>query len=155
MTFLLQVVENLRSYLMSDELANAAGVSTHTALETIPLVIGSRFRRRIIGTGGYVMNRAGLSLFISSINKTNCSPNTVSSMEDGLISDCMKSNGAKIPITERDGKQRFSRFSPTIFYTQKIARFVGTKCCIEELISLHYMRPWEMEWFYCMLYGVQ
>jgi hypothetical protein len=51
-----------------------------------------------------------------------------------------------------DGLERFARFSPTMFFTERIARRVGTGCCTPKLISMHYLLPWEIRWFYETLY---
>ena len=148
------MVENLRSYLASDELAKAAGASSYAELVNIPVLVGSHFRNtgKVIGTGGYAMNRAALQLFVSSMNKPTCKPRAVSSAEDFRISECLQAQGAKFPDTMKDGRQRFARFSPTAYYTAKIARWIGVACCSPELISLHYLQPWEIRWFYSRLY---
>lgn len=152
------IVENLEAYLTSDELLAAAGAPSLHALSQIPVLIGGSIKGRsgsINGAGGYVMNRASLRLFVSSMNKTSCSPHASHFAEDRLISACLRANGAKMPRTETgDGLERFSRYDPT-FYSKKKRKTggIGVGCCVQELITLHYLQPSEIYWFYSRLYS--
>lgn len=109
---------------------------------------GQLYRHFIIGTGGYVLNKAALRTFVHGMHSSSCRPDKRTSSEDVQISACMRSLGARtVPIL-----QRFGRFSPTLYYTAKISGRRGTSCCVRDLVSLHYMRAWEIRWFHRSLY---
>jgi hypothetical protein len=53
------------------------------------------------------MSRAALQLFVSSMNKSSCSPRVISLAEDLYLSKCLAANGGLMPntrweITESD-----------------------------------------------------
>jgi hypothetical protein len=148
------ILENLKSYLASAELKKAVGGDFTT--ET-PMLVGGlmRFRKSIFvaGGGGYVLNRAALDLFVGKIYPS-CHVTDHTSMEDALITECMRQNGAKIPNTvDGKGLSRFSRFSPENYANWNMARWAWPPCCTQDLISLHYMRPYDMYWFEGFFHG--
>lgn len=141
------VVDNLRHLLSSPALLGLKN-TTWLDMSNTPLHVGQSFRGYILGTGGYVLNRAALTLFVTNMHERPCSPHKTVSSEDIQITRCLRALGG----TTVDVQRRFGRFSPTLFCTAKIARRVGTKCCERDLVSLHYMQPWEIIWMYRSLY---
>lgn len=100
----MQIFENLQEYLASDELARASSRGGPVAgagggIKQIPVLVGGHLKRHVVGTGGYAMNRAALQLFVSSMNKSSCSPRRVSPAEDFLITECLAANGGTMPKT--------------------------------------------------------
>jgi hypothetical protein len=150
------VVENLLAYLESDNLTAAIGgnYTYDTPVLIGGLMNGRRpFRIFVFGGSGYVMNRAGLDMFANQVYPA-CHASDRSSMEDVLITECMRKFNAKIPNTaDAKGRNRFARFSPDMYWYTKIARRVGLRCCTEDLISLHYLLPKDIYFFERFLYG--
>jgi hypothetical protein len=147
------VIENLRAYLASENLTKAIGLPAQQAGHT-PLLVGGLMlsrakprRKFVFGGSGYVLNRAGLNMFVHVV-MDSCHPYAYTSMEDVVISDCMRAHGALLPETsDASGRSRFARFSPHMYFHARIARGLQLRCCSQDLISLHYMQPPDMYWF--------
>lgn len=153
------IVENLLAYLASDELAKAIGGN---ATGDVPVMLGHMVRLRhprivtVVGGGGYLLNRAGLDLFMRKAY-SSCRVHERNSMEDRFMTWCMQENGAKIFSTlDSKGLTRFGWFSPAD-YANPRTRLVreAPPCCSQGLISLHYMPPEDIYWFDKYLYRSQ
>eukprot|EP00752_Nemacystus_decipiens_P004621 g4218.t1 len=158
------IVENLRKYLLSDEVKSAAG-----GLEgggTNPMFLGRRLLRNweeifIHGGPSYVLNQASVSLLASRLDHPSSQPHTRRSWEDVLVSRILRKSGVDAFDT-RDafGRERFHPYTPANhlefrlsdkvedeslralqgwYPDQAIDLKFGFECCSHDSISFHYV----------------
>ncbi|CAM9235202.1 unnamed protein product [Ectocarpus sp. 8 AP-2014] len=176
------IVENLRKYLLSDEIIRAAGGLQNGG--TNPMFLGRRLQRfgeqhRIYNNGGasYVMNQASVGLLGNHLDDSRCQPHTKQSWEDVLVSRCLKVNGVMAFDTRDDlGRERFHPFSPAVhigyqmpetpedrlvsgflvggwYGIQAIELKFGLECCSQDSISFHYIDEQLMRRLYHLVYS--
>ncbi|CAN0346077.1 unnamed protein product, partial [Ectocarpus fasciculatus] len=115
------IVENLRKYLLSEEIKRAAGGLGNGGPN--PMYLGRRFRfigeNRIYNNGGpsYVLNQASVGLLASHLDDDACQPHAAKHWEDILVASCLKKNGVEAFDT-RDalGRERFHPFTPAAHF---------------------------------------
>ena len=163
------IVENLRHYLDSPEIATAGGGDN-----SAPLYLGRRFKRGGVeesgvfnsGGAGYVLNRAALKLLVGQL--PTCHVHTRSFSEDALVAECLLKAGV-VPYDTRDekGRERFHPFSPgqhhdwvppkkdpyaDWYYGYTFDVKLGKECCAPESVSFHYITPELMRRMYVLNY---
>ncbi|CAM9666863.1 unnamed protein product [Ectocarpus sp. 12 AP-2014] len=175
------IVENLRKYLLSEEVKRAAGGLENGG--TTPVYLGRRLRgfgddNRIYNNGGasYVLNQASVGLLADHLDDDDCQPHTKKPWEDVLIGSCLKKNGVE-PLDTRDnlGRERFHPFTPGAHFgyrkpaklenrrvsgckvgawylIQAIDLKFGRECCSDDSISFHYVDEQLMRRLHDLLY---
>ncbi|CAM9882283.1 unnamed protein product [Ectocarpus sp. 8 AP-2014] len=122
---LFPIVENLRKYLLSDEIKGAAGGLENGGPN--PMYLGTRFRfigeDRIYNNGGpsYVLNQASVGLLASHLDDDACQSHAAN-WEDILVAWCLKKNGVEAFDT-RDalGRERFHPFTPAAHFGNRVS----------------------------------
>ncbi|CAB1119605.1 unnamed protein product [Ectocarpus sp. CCAP 1310/34] len=116
------IAENLRKYLLSDEVKSAGGGINNGG--TNPMYLGRRLRvfgedHRMYNNGraSYVLNQASVGLLASHLDDDDCQPHRKTPWEDLLVSMCLKKNGVSAFDT-RDtlGRERFHPFTPATHF---------------------------------------
>lgn len=153
------IVENLRKYLLSDDIRTAAGGLANGG--TNPMYLGRRFKAngnpdRVFNSGGaaYALNQASLGLLASHLDDEKCEAHRKCSWEDVQVATCLKLHGVDAFDT-RDamGRERFHPFTPAAhlaFVTPKepqkewyinysIDLKFGRECCSRNSLSFHYI----------------
>jgi glycoprotein-N-acetylgalactosamine 3-beta-galactosyltransferase len=157
---------NLRQYL-----------STLQGTPDDPHFVGRRFKgygnRNYFNSGGagYVLSRGTLRTFVQDIY-SHCHVASVTSMEDVLMAECLRTSSGKIGLTDtRDsmGRERFHPFSPGTHltweppkagssdwyadYNEEWGIQLGSKCCAPDSVSFHYIkRPAMVRHLFSLLY---
>ncbi|CAM9450923.1 unnamed protein product [Ectocarpus sp. 4 AP-2014] len=116
------IVENLRKYLLSDEIMGAAGGRINGGPN--PMYLGRRLRpfdgdEWIFNSGGasYVLNQASVRLLASYLDEDACQPHGTTSCEDLMVAMCLKKNGV-VAFDTRDesGRERFHPYTPAVHF---------------------------------------
>ncbi|CAM9231942.1 unnamed protein product [Ectocarpus fasciculatus] len=118
------IVENLRKYLLSDEVKSAGGGIKSGG--TNPMYLGRRLRvfgenHRMYNNGraSYVLNQASVVLLASHLDDDDCQPHRETPWEDLLVSMCLKKNGVRAFDTRDSlGRERFHPFTPAAHFGQ-------------------------------------
>eukprot|EP00752_Nemacystus_decipiens_P004620 g4217.t1 len=167
------VVENLRKYLLSDEIKNAAGGFMDGG--TNPMYLGRRIygmtgeKHRIYHHGGasYVLNQASVGLLASHLDDDACQPHTKRCWEDMLVGRCLEKNGVEAFDT-RDafGRERFHPYTPSAHFGFRMSTAMtypwyvlhaidpkyGRECCSHDSLSFHYVDEELMRSLYHFVY---
>ncbi|CAM9474717.1 unnamed protein product [Ectocarpus fasciculatus] len=118
------IVENLRKYLLSDEVKSGGGGIKSGG--TNPMYLGRRLRvfgedHRMYNNGraSYVLNQASVGLLASHLDDDDCQPHRETPWEDLLVSMCLKKNGVRAFDTRDSlGRERFHPFTPAAHFGQ-------------------------------------
>eukprot|EP00903_Cladosiphon_okamuranus_P006776 g6606.t1 len=173
------IMENLRKYLLSDEIESAAGGLKGGG--TTPMYLGRRMRvdgvvDRIYNNGGpsYVLNQAAVSLLASVIDDNASQPHTRRFWEDLIVGRIMKKNGVQ-PFDTRDafGRERFHCYTPAAHLGFRLSDKVedealpglndwyphsainlkfGRECCSHDSVSFHHVDADLMRRLYHLVY---
>ena len=108
------LVENLRLYLESEEIATASNGGEQ------PLLLGQIFHQNfyssatyVTGGGGYTLNKAALKMLVASF--PNCAPHDVTSVEDVLVTQCLQKGGIEpYRTTDETGAERYNHIKPEV-----------------------------------------
>mmetsp|Transcript_15271 Transcript_15271/g.23106 ORF Transcript_15271/g.23106 Transcript_15271/m.23106 type:complete len:464 (+) Transcript_15271:189-1580(+) len=108
------LVENLRLYLESEEIATASnGGKQPLLLGQIFYQHGNRSATYVTGGGGYTLNKAALKMLVGTF--PNCAPHDVNSGEDLLVTQCLKKEGIEpYWTTDETGAERYDHVSPEV-----------------------------------------
>ncbi|CAM9302545.1 unnamed protein product [Pylaiella littoralis] len=167
------VVENLRKYLLSDEIKAAAGGLKDGGIN--PMYLGRRFRpggndNRIFNSGGaaYVLNQASVKLLASHLDDESCHAHQKCSWEDVNIAACLRQQGVVAHDTRDDfGRERFHPFTPGQHFSYRIPKNpekdwyidysidlkIGRECCSRNSLSFHYVDERLMRRLYHLVYS--
>jgi len=159
------IVDNLRKYLISDEIVKAGKDGT------VPLFLGRRFKlanNDLFNSGGagYILNRVGLEYLVKSLDQPFCRPNLKTFAEDVQVATCLRYHGIHPYDTQDDwGRERFLPFSPGQHLRYKVppktpdwyAKYTlglktGYDCCSQDTISFHYIKVDLMYKVHSLLY---
>ena len=171
------IVENLRSFLASEEMVSAAGGEGWPS----PLYLGRRVLDRhdlheVLNHGGpgYVLNRAALKLLVEkAFMQESCQPYRWKHSEDRFLGECFRGVSVN-PYDTRDHNHlhRFHIFTPYQIATGSwggLGKWVKTYVCFddkeeecpygwstvsEESISFHYVQPPLMKQIFAALSGL-
>eukprot|EP00984_Skeletonema_dohrnii_P013544 scaffold5605_cov105-Skeletonema_dohrnii-CCMP3373.AAC.2 len=111
------LVENLRLYLESEEIVTASNGRKE------PLLLGQIFYQNfyssatyVTGGGGYTLNKAALKMLVASF--PNCAPHDVTSVEDVLVTQCLKKEGVEpYRTTDETGAERYNHIKPEVEFS--------------------------------------
>lgn len=162
------IIENLRRYLLSDEILTATNQGTK------PIFLGRAFRPPgddIVfnsGGAGFVLNTAALEILGKGLQGTDCRPNQVGFWEDVNVAYCLHTHGVDAYNTTQDshGRERFLPFNPGHHLKYRVppnpdwyAKYTfdlkeGYDCCSEEAISYHYVKGEMMLRYHAILSGM-
>lgn len=159
------VLENLRKYLLSDEIksANDAGEALYLGRR----MHGGTSHHGVFNTGGaqYVMNKKALGTLMDGLRKGHCRPDAQTHEEDVKVACVLREAGVHPRDTAAADGNRFSPLSAEATFIYKIgswgphgwfdvyqhplyggkeqyeAKFpcCGIKCCSKDFVSIHYM----------------
>jgi len=171
------LVENLRLYLESPEVALAAeGGKIGGVPEGFqkPLFLGRRFaeqgnRSRMFNSGGsgYTLNKAALKSLVGSFG--TCNPNLTTFAEDVMVAACLRKMGVlPYPTKDRDGSERYMPFAPGHHLTYRVPKKnpqadwyfnyqpdgikEGLEHCSERSVAFHYIKTPLMQKMHAVLY---
>ncbi|CAM9672737.1 unnamed protein product [Ectocarpus sp. 6 AP-2014] len=176
------IVENLRKYLLSDEIMHAAGGVINGGPN--PMYLGRRLRpfnddEWIFNSGGasYVLNQASVGLLASNLDEDTCQPHKKTSWEDVMVAMCLKKNGV-VAFDTRDasGRERFHPYTPAVHFGYRtpmrpedrlvsgivvgdwyigmaIDLIFGLEGCSSDSISFHYVDEDLMRRLYHLVYS--
>ena len=160
------VVDNLRTYLGSDEIKEASNNGEK------PMFLGRRFLdfSKVIfnsGGAGYVLNRAALSVLFNNLDSSQCHPDMRHFSEDREVALCLKLNNI-VPYDTKDSKheERFMPFAPDLHYTYRAKNYPptdwyksysidlkeGLEAMSEQVVSFHYLKPPVMRRLHALLF---
>ncbi|CAM9225967.1 unnamed protein product, partial [Pylaiella littoralis] len=176
------IVENLRKYLLSDEIQRAAGGLSKGG--TNPMYLGRRFRmfdenHRVFNSGGaaYALNQASLGVLAAHLDDDACHPHAETPWEDVMVAMCLHKNGvAAFDTRDALGRERFHPFTPAVdfgfrmpqepedrlvsgvvvgdWYTGwSIDLKFGRECCSRDSLSFHLVDEQLMERLYRLFYS--
>lgn len=174
------LVENLRTYLSSDEIRAASNggkllSDNIVSNQETPLFLGRRFayrgdKSKIFNSGGsgYSINKAALKALVTSF--PTCFPNLKTFSEDTMVATCFRKQGIYAYETRDDnGGERYMPFAPGhhlnyrppknnpendwyMNYQVDTLR-VGYDHCAEQSVAFHYIKPDMMKRMHAILYG--
>jgi glycoprotein-N-acetylgalactosamine 3-beta-galactosyltransferase len=163
------VVPNLKQYLWKH-------FSFNTSVQTTPRFVGRRFKEQgdpnlnfNQGGASYVVNRAGLEKLGKAFIENTGYCTYRNGAEDVGVAGCLKWLGV-LPEDTRDelGRERFnshsleSLFNPDIHDAHRdwyddlsynLEKFEG--CCSREIISFHWLKPFDLRKYFYAFYRVQ
>ncbi|CAM9430528.1 unnamed protein product [Discosporangium mesarthrocarpum] len=163
------IVENLRKYLMSNEIKNAARGAKNRSL---PMYLGRRFilsTGKIFNSGGasYVLNKAALLVLAKNLDSPKCFVNQECPDEDVKVGHCLALEDVHAYDT-RDplGRERFHPFTPGHHLNYRIPegdsdwykRYSiglreGFECCSKDSLSFHYVKSDLMRRIFNLVYS--
>ncbi|CAN0045847.1 unnamed protein product [Ectocarpus sp. 4 AP-2014] len=168
------IVENLRKYLLSDDIKKAAGGFKDGG--SVPMYLGRRFRPkgnndRIFNSGGaaYLLNQKSVRLLASHLDDPSCNPHQKCSWEDVNVAACLRQHGVVAHDT-RDGlgRERFHPFTPGQHLMYRVPKTnpekdwyvdysidlkIGRECCSRNSLSFHYVDENLMRRLYHLVYS--
>lgn len=170
------VVENLRKYLLSEEILTA------TAGGTEPIFLGRPFRPPggVIpfnsGGAGFVLNTAAVDVLVKELlgkgkSRKECRPNQAGFWEDVNVAYCLNEGGVKVFNGTQDemGRERFLPFTPGnhfryrippvtpdwyVKYTEDWGLKFGLDCCSTDAITFHYAKKLLMKRYHAIVHGL-
>ena len=169
------IVENLRKYLLSEEILTA------TAGGTKPIFLGRPLRipehKIPFNSGaGFVLNTAAVDVLVKELlgkgeSGKKCRPNDVGPWEDVNVAFCLNEGGVKIHNGTQDEMER-ERFLPLTpgnhlhyripsvsegwyaMYTKDSGLKFGLDCCSTDAITFHYAKKLLMKRYHAIVHGL-